>query len=273
MANRKLDMGLAWTQATGTVGANRDLVSVLAGLFLFIPMFVLVLALVGSGIDFGDAGSEPDPERIAEQVNALLLSNWWALLLVVVGQLCGSIAILALLGDRSRPTVREVLGMVPRLILPMLGAQLLVGLLTQLPSIVSGMLPEAAGALLSLVSFPITLYLSVKFSLASAAIVLGHRRNPVDAMRQSWALTKGNSFRLFMFFVMLVVLGMVIGLLLMLVIGLVLAAMGDRVALIGNSAFVAVLVAVFYTLSYALTASIYRQLSPPAPGDDADLFA
>ena len=272
MANRKLDMGLAWTQATGMIGANRDLVSVLAGMFLFIPMFVLVLALVGSGIDFGDAGADPDPERIAEQINALLISNWWALVLVLVGQLCGGIAILALLGDRSRPTVREVLGMVPRLLLPMLGAQLLVGLLTQLPSIIAGALPEAAGAMVSIVSFPITIYLSVKFSLVSAVIVLGHRHNPIEAMRRSWALTKSNSFRLFVFFLMLVVVGVVIALLLMLVIGLIFSALGDRAAMIGNAALLAVLVATFYTISYALTASIYRQLSQPAPDADADLF-
>lgn len=272
MAHRKLDMGKAWTQATGMIGANRDLVSVLAGIFLFLPLFVVIYALLTGGMDFGAGGSEPDPERVAAQINAFILANWWALLLALVGQLCGGIAILALLGDPARPTVREGLGAVPRLILPVLGGQLLVGLLTQLPSFLASLLPAAAEAAASLIVLPVTLYLSVKFALVSAVIVIGGKRNPVTAMRESWQLTKGNSFRLFLFFVSLVLLGTVIALILLLVVGLVFSALGERVALIGNTAFFALLLTVFYTISYALTAAIHRQLSQVIPDEEPDLF-
>lgn len=273
----KLDMGRAWVQATGMIGANRDLVGVLAGLFLFIPMFVVVYALFSSGIDLGggagSGGGEPNPERVAAEINALLVANWWALLLAVVGQLCGSIAILALLGDPDRPTVREVLGMVPRLILPIIGAQLLIALLTQLPSLIAGLLPEPVAAGLGLVALPLTIYLTVKFCLTSAMIVLGRKRNPIEAMRGSWRLTKANSLRLFAFFAMLILVAAVIGLILLLVIGLVLSAAGDRAAVIGNAAVFALLLTVFYTMSFALTASIYRQLTQSLPDEEADLFA
>lgn len=272
MAQRKLDMGKAWTQATGMIGANRDLVGVLAGLFLFLPLFVVVYALLTSSIDFAGGGGEPDPARVSAQIEAFLAANWWALLLALVGQLCGSIAIIALIGDPSRPTVREALGAVPRLVLPVLGAQLLIGLLTQLPSFLAGLLPQAAAAGLSLIALPVTLYLTIKFALTSAVIVLGQRRNPIEAMRRSWGLTKGNSFRLFLFFLSLMVLAAVVGLILMLVVGLVLSTLGERVALIGNSGFFALLLTVFYTVSYALTAAIYRQLSQTVPDEDADLF-
>lgn len=271
----KLDMGRAWVQATGMIGANRDLVGVLAGLFLFIPMFVIVYALFSSGIDFGAGGSggEPNPEKIAAEINAVLVANWWALLLAAFGQLCAGITILALLADPDRPTVREALGMVPRLILPMIGAQLLIALLTQLPSLVTGLLPEPVAAGLGLVTLPLTLYLTVKFCLTSGVIVLGRQRNPVEAMRASWRLTRANSFRLFAFFAMLMLLAAVIGLILMLVIGLVLSAVGERAAMIGNAGVFALLLTVFYTVSFALTASIYRQLSQSVPDEEADLFA
>lgn len=272
MHHNKLDMGRAWTQATGMVGANRDLVGVLAGVFLFLPLFVLMVALTGSGIDFGPEGAEPDPERIAAQINALLLANWWALLLVAVGQICASIAILALLGDPGRPTVREVLARLPRLVLPVLGTQILVGVLTQLPSLLARLLPELAEAAASLVILPVTMYLTVKFSQAITVIVLAGQRNPVEAMRRSWQLTRANSFRLFAFFAMLVFLGVVIGLIVSLVIGLVFAALGERVALLGNAAFYALLMTVFYTLAYALTVAVYRQLSQSPADRDAELF-
>ena len=73
------------------------------------------------------------------------------------------------------------------------------------------------------------------------------------------------------FFAMLVFLGVVIALILSLIVGLVFAALGDRVALFGNAAFYALLLTVFYTLSYALTVAIYRQLSQ-GPVTQADLF-
>lgn len=271
MHDNKLDMGKAWTQATGMVGANRDLVGVLAGLFLFLPLFVLLIALLGSGIDFGSQGPEPDPEKFAAQINALLLANWWAVLMVIIGQLCASLSILALLGDPGRPTVREVLARVPRLMLPAIGAQALIIVVTQLPSLLAGQLPAMAEALLSLVILPVTLYLSIKFSLAIAVIVLAPEGNPIEAMRRSWRLTKSNSFRLFGFFLILGLLFVVIALILSLVVGLATAALGDRVALFGNAAFYALVLTVFYTLSYALTVAIYRQLSQ-TPAAQADLF-
>lgn len=272
MANRKLDMGKAWTQATGLIGANRDLVMVLAGIFLFIPMFVFALAMLGSGIDFGGSGGEPDPERISQQVNAVLIANWWALLLAAVGQLCGGIAIVALLGDRSRPTVSEVLRMVPRLLLPVFGGQVLVTLATQGFAIIFRLLPESAAAIGNLITFPITIYLTIKFCMVMAAIVLGRHLNPVAAMRESWRITKANSLRLLGFFTLLVVLAGVIGLIALLIFGLLLAAFGEHAEMVGNAAFIAMLLAVFYTLSSALTVSIYRQLAEPAPERDVDLF-
>ena len=45
MALRKLDMGTAWTQATGLMGANRDTISAIAGLFFFLPALASGLLL------------------------------------------------------------------------------------------------------------------------------------------------------------------------------------------------------------------------------------
>jgi hypothetical protein len=272
MASRQLDMGKAWVQATGLIGANRDLVSVLAGIFLFVPFFVLMLALSGSNFDLGGGGSQPDPEQVYAQIVGIMLDNWWALLLASLGQLCGAVTILALLGDRSRPTVSEVIKRAPGLIPSLFGLQLLVTLATQGPSLLTELLPEMAAATASFVLLPITLYLTIKFSVANAVIVLERRLNPLAAMRESWRLTKGNSFRLFAFLFMLGLLAIVIGLILAMIIGLILSALGERVAMIGNAAFIATLAATFYTLFYAVTVSIYHQLAGTVPQTELDLF-
>ncbi|MET4132787.1 hypothetical protein ABIE62_001923 [Porphyrobacter sp. MBR-155] len=43
MAHHKLDMGKAWTQATGLIGANRDTIGAIAGLFFLLPALGLAL--------------------------------------------------------------------------------------------------------------------------------------------------------------------------------------------------------------------------------------
>ena len=178
MAHPALDMGKAWTQATGMLGSNRDLVGVLAGLFLFVPLFVAMTALLGAGIDFGTPDSEPDPERVAAQINALLAANWAPLLLAIIGQLAGGIAILALLGDPRRPTVRDVLGRVPRLLLPMLGAQLLVGVLTSCPR--SGRPAAGAGGAVAALRRGVRALYPVRLPV-SAVVVMN--RQPIPSPR------------------------------------------------------------------------------------------
>jgi hypothetical protein len=43
MAHHKLDMGKAWTQATGLIGSNRDTIGAIAALFFLLPALALAL--------------------------------------------------------------------------------------------------------------------------------------------------------------------------------------------------------------------------------------
>ena len=273
MAQHKLDMGKAWTDAMGLVRANRELVGVLAGLFLFLPMFVLCSAVLGSDLDMGAPGTQPDPEKAMAQIQAVLASNWWAFLIAIIGPLCGEIAILALLGDRTRPTVGEVLRQIPRLFVSMFAAQFLVGLVKQAPLFLGAplvaMLPF--GGLLVLMG--LGFFLSVRLTLTSAVIVIDKRLNPLAAMARSWRLTAGNSAVLMVFYAVLTALALVIALLLIVTTGLIFAALGERAALIGNAAVIGVMLAGYYAVNHALSAAIHRQLAQPdGPSAEAALF-
>ena len=268
----QLNSGQAWNDATRMIKANREVVLVLAGVFFFVPLMVLFLFVFGSGILSGLAGAEPDPEVVSKQVNTLLFSYWWVFALVAIGQLAGAIALLALLGDRDKPTVGDVIGMIPKLILTMIAAQFISAMASQaLPSLTQ-YLPAATQGIVSLIVLPISIYIAVKFSLTSAVIAVDKERNPITALKQSWTLTKGNSLRIFAFYFLLTVTAIVIGLLVALVTGLVFAALGERFYLIGNAVIISGLIAGFYALAYAVTAAIHRQLSGPSSSEVAGTF-
>lgn len=273
MTQHKLDMGKAWTDAMARLRANRELVGVLAGLFLFLPMFVLSSTVLASDLDMGPPGAQPDPEKVMAQVQAVLASNWWAFVIGIIGPICGEIAILALLGDRTRPTVGEVLAQIPRLFASMFAAQFLVGLVKQAPLFLGAplvaMLPFGGLVLLIGIGF----FLSVRLTLTSAVIVIDKRLNPLAAMLRSWRLTAGNSGVLMVFFAALLSLAVVIALLVIVSTGLIFAAFGERAALFGNAAMLGVMLATYYSVSHALSAAIHRQLSQPAgPEVEASLF-
>ncbi|MEM9501413.1 MAG: glycerophosphoryl diester phosphodiesterase membrane domain-containing protein [Pseudomonadota bacterium] len=268
----KLNTGEAWADATSMISNNREPVLVLAGLFLFLPLMVLILALLGADIDFGASGSEPNPELIAEQINGVLVQYWWAILLVAIGQICGVIALLGLLGDHRKPTVRDVIAAIPKLILTIIAAQIIGTIVVQALPLLAGLLPPAVGAVVNILALPVTIYLSVKLMLASAVVVIEKQLNPIKALKGSWELTKGNSFRIFLFFFLITIAAIVIGIVTFLILGLILAAIGGQVQVIGSAVFISAVVAAYYAISYALQAAIYRQLSGPSNEAMAETF-
>ncbi len=268
----KLNTGQAWSEASNLIASNRELVIVIAGVFFFVPLLVMFLALFGADLDFGGGGGEPNPELIAEQINALLVQYWWAILLVTLGQICGAIALLGLLGDRGKPTVREVLSTIPKLILTMIAAQILSAIVVQGLPVIAGALPPAVAGIVNFLLLPVTIYLGVKLSLAAAVIVIEKERNPINALRQSWGLTKGNSFRIFIFYLLIALAAIVLGVITFLIVGLIFAAIGDQAQLIGNSVFLAGVIAAYYALSYAVLTAIHRQLAGSPDTDVAETF-
>lgn len=273
----KLDLSAAWDGATRRIGANREVVLVLGGIFFFLPLFSMFLVLFGSGIEFVPEGGEPDPERLSEAINAFLAAYWWALLAVGALQLIGAIALLSVLGAPQRPTVADALRRGLKLFLPLLAAQLLSTLAVQALPTLANLVGGAGGALLSIISLPIAIYLSIKFALISVVTAIEGVSNPINILSRSWALTKGNSLRLLAFFLLLLLAGAVLFMMAALIFGLIFALMGDQGEMIASAAFYAAVITIAYMFGYAVVAAVYRQLSGAAPrvsvphagGDDA----
>lgn len=270
----KLDMGRAWNEATALISSNKQVVTIVAGVFFFLPYLAVALLLPEATPPQVDPG---DSEAALEAMTALYADYWWAFLLIAVAQGVGVLALFALLTDRARPTVSEALsrgvkGFLPYLaaqILMVLGFTLVLGIPLGLAG-VSGM--PAIIAVVGLVAIVAAIYAFIKLSLITPVIGIEQLYNPVAVLVRSWKLTKGNSLRLLAFYLLLFVVFIVISVLVTLVAGAIFAAFGGDLELIGNGIVGSLVNAVFVVLYLAVLAAVHRQLAGPSAEAVSETF-
>lgn len=281
MAHNKLDMGKAWTQATGLIGSNRDTIGAIAGLFFFLPSLALALfapELVNPE-PAAPAGADPQVAMQAalDQMSKAYADNWALFLALSIAQFVGSMSLLALLTDRGRPTVGEALRIGLKSIPTYLAAQILsalaVGLAVGIPlGIVAAAGSPVAAVLVGFVLVLIGAYLFVKFSLIAPVIAIDGVRNPITALRQSWRLTKGNSFRIVAFVLLLFFTIGIISALVSGILGLVFSALGSQIADIGNGLVSAAVNTFIGVIFLVVIAAVHRQLAGHSPEGLAKTF-
>ncbi|PKP93990.1 MAG: hypothetical protein CVT75_05300 [Alphaproteobacteria bacterium HGW-Alphaproteobacteria-14] len=274
MAHHKLDMGKAWTQATGLIGSNRDTIGAIAGLFFLLP--ALALALFAPELANPEAGPPPsaDPQvamqAILDQMAQAYADNWPLISAVSVLQFIGSLSLLALLTDRGRPTVREALsnglGSTPSYFAAQVLAAFAVALAIGLPvGLIAAAGSPVAAVLVGIVLAVAGIYVFIKFSLIAPVIAIEGVRNPITALARSWHLTKGNSLRIFGFFILLF---LTIGIIAALVTGIfavVFSAFDSQIASIGNGLVGAVINSGLTVLFLVVIAAVHRQLAGQSP--------
>jgi hypothetical protein len=280
MAHGKLDMGKAWTQATGLIGSNRDTIGAIAGLFFFLP--ALALALLAPELvnpQPAPAGADPQVAMQAalDQMSKAYTDNWALFLALTIVQFVGSMSLLALLTDRGRPTVGEALGIGLKSIPSYLAAQILsalaVGFAVGIPlGIVAATGSAIAVALVGFALVLVAAYLFVKFSLIAPVIAIDGVRNPITALRQSWRLTKGNSFRIVAFMLLLFFTIGIIAALVSGILGLVFSALGGQIADIGNGLVSAAVNSFIGVIFLVVIAAVHRQLAGQSPEGLAQTF-
>lgn len=282
MANRKLDMGKAWTQATGLIGANRDTISALAGLFFFLPSFgagLFAPEMVNPPPADAPAGADPQAamQAMVDQMSAVYADNWPLFLIITIAGFVGSMSLLALLSDRGNPTVGEALSKGLKSIPSYIAAQLIgaiaAGLAIGLPlGLIAAFAPPAVTVLATLVLIVLMVYLIIKFSLIAPVVAIDEVRNPFTAIARSWRLTKGNSFRILLFLFLLLITIAIIGGLVSAVLTLILSAFGGAVASIGTGLVSALVSTVVTVIFLVVIAAIHRQLAGASPERLAETF-
>ncbi len=262
----KLDLNAAWDQAMRLIGANREVMLVLGGVFFFLP-YVLFSLLVPVP-DFGTIAGPSGDNRAAltTAINGFLAEYWWALLLLALAISAGAIAVMAVIGDPARPTVRTAMARGGTFLPSSITAQLLSSLATSLVLFVATLIglltgSESVAATLSIFALPVIVWLTTRWSLSGAVIAIERTANPLAALRRSWRLTDGNSLRLIAFFVLLFAAFFVVSQVLGFVIGLIVALPGPEMAQVLGSLLSGLLLTVIFLITYAVLASIHRQFA------------
>lgn len=274
----KLDMGKAWNDAVALLSANKDVVLIIAAVFFFLPNAIGNVALPApTELEaMAASGAEPDMEAMMAVLQEYFLGNWWAFLLLSLFQAIGMLGLLALLTDAARPTVGEALGFGAKALLPYFAAQFLyVLIIIVLVSVLAGvgaLINPGVAALMALVGLVLAVYLMVKFSLSSAVIAIEKTLNPLRVLQRSWKLTKGNSLRLFGFYLLLFVVFIVVSL----IAGMVFAIfgiMGEQIGFFGAAVGSALLSMAVTSIMLAVFAAIHRQLSGGSSEMTKETFA
>ena len=238
----KLSYNAVWSDVIAMLRPNAAFLIAIAGAFLFLPAL-----LVGYFLP----PPEPDPVRPLAGLFEYMADNWPWHLLANVANMAGAIAMLLLLFDRGGRTVGSAIG-AAFLILPFYF----------LASVLS-MLIIGIGLVFLLVP---GLYLFGRLAIIGPVVVAEGLRNPIDAVRRSFEITRANGWRVLGLVVLIAVAGVIVSYALTAVLGAVFYLLGGQdlgrlLVLILNSLAGAAL----STVLLVLFAAIYRALAPAAP--------
>lgn len=262
----KLDLNAAWDQAVRLTAGNREMLLVLGGVFFFLP-YVLFLLLVPMPDFAAVAGpSGENSAALMAAMNGFLADYWWAILLLSLVQTVGAVAVMAVIGDPTRPTVSAAMRRGGAYLLSSVAVQILTSLAAMLVLFVALLLGALTGsqtvaATLSVFSLPVIIWLMTRLSLSSPAIAIEQLANPLAAMRRSWRLTAGNGLRLVAFYLLLFLAFFVVSQVLGLIVGVLTALPGAEIAHVLGALLSGLIYAVLITIGYAVLASVHRQLA------------
>lgn len=262
----KFDSNLAWKQASASIAANRDLLLALAGVFFLLPSLVFSLLMPQP-----EPAPGMEPDAIMKLMSDYYIAAMPYFIPMAVLQAGGTLAMLTLFTDRSRPTVGEAIRRGFASILTYVLALMLVGFglggAAVLVLTLAGVTGVAALAVLAFVALIVgAIYVGIKTSLLGPVVAVDGERNPIAAIRRSWRLTKGNSARIGLFY-LLVLVAFFVGLMIaMTLVGILLALVaGDETAKVVAAMVSAAIGSVMTLYFVAISAAVHRQLSGPSP--------
>lgn len=274
----KLDLGRAWNEATALLAANKDVILIVAGVFFFLPNVISTLLLPSQDVfvaQMQGLGDQPDPEDMLALMSDFFAQSWYIYLIAGLISAVGVLGLLALLTDATRPTVGEALRFGLKALLPYIAAQILLGLImVAVPILLIGLgvaISPGIGVLLGFVGIILMVYIWIKFSLLSPVLSIDRVLNPIKALQRSWTLTKGNSLRIFTFFLLLILAVGVLSAIASMIFTLF-TVLGDEIGLFAIAIGNGLVSMAFTTVMVAVLTSIHRQLSGRSAAGVAETF-
>ncbi len=260
----KFDMGAAWDDSMVLLRSHLPLTGTIAAVFLFLPNLALSW--------FGPTPIEPAAGASVDQIMAAFQQMGREMLpyqlLIGVIAAVGGVGILRLWLSRTGTSVGDALIFALKMVPTMIAVQLLLVVLLALAAMilfVPGVaLGGVGGALLLVVGLilfaGLAAYFWGRFAVISPIIADQTVYNPLTAVQNSLAVTKGNGWRIFLFMFLVIVVFMIAALIIGGVIGIV-AGSGDGAGRMVVGLIEAIVGAIGALVSLAITGAVYRQLS------------
>ncbi|MBF9150975.1 glycerophosphoryl diester phosphodiesterase membrane domain-containing protein [Novosphingobium jiangmenense] len=269
----RLDSSLAWKTATRLVATNRDMLMAIAGVFFLLPGLAFTIFVPEPQMAPGTP-----PGKMMEIMAEAWTSSLPLLIVVTLLQMAGTVTMLIVMTDPQRPTVAQAISRGFRALGPYMLAQLIVGgaigmafLVLVSAAALTGV--QAIGAIVILAAFVAMIWCSLRMALVAPVLAIEAERNPVQALRRSWALTQGNSGRLLAFFVLLgVVFAVVYGLAMMLVGVVLVLTTGGELQRVLTAAVSSAITSGALVYFIAILAAVYRQLAGPPTAEIRSVF-
>ena len=260
----KFDMGAAWDDSMVLLRSHLPLTATIAAVFIFLPNLALSW--------FGPVPIEPAAGASMDQVMAAFRQTMretlpYQLLVSVIGAI-GGVGVLRLWLSRTGTSVGDALGFALKMVPTMIAVQIilfvllaLAVLLLLIPGIAvgggGGMALVAAGVILFI---GLAAYFWGRFSVISPIIADRTVYNPLTAIQDSLAITKGNGWRIFLFMFLVILVFLIAALIIGGVVGAV-AGSGEGAGRILTGLVEAAAAGIGGLVSLAIVAATYRQLS------------
>ncbi|MFY7838504.1 MAG: hypothetical protein ACOVQ0_19705 [Novosphingobium sp.] len=268
-----LDSTLAWKSATRLVSANRDMLMAIAGVFFLLPSLAFSVFVPEPQMPPGTP-----PRAMMEMLTEAWTASLPLLVIVTLLQMAGTVTMLIVMTDRTRPTVGQAIHRGFLALGPYVLAQIIVGgalgtgfLLLVSAAALTGQ--QAIAAVVIIGAFIAMIWSSLRMALVAPVLAIEAERNPINALKRSWALTSGNSGRLLAFFVLAGLLFAVVYGLAMMLVGVVLVLTTDgSVQQVLTAAVSSSITAGALVYFVAMLAAVYRQLAGETAEEIGDIF-
>lgn len=254
------DSNRAWQDALALIKGNRDLLLALAGVFVVLPAFAVAVLR-----------PQPEPAKGADPAAFLAtLGEYYqanAPILVLAGliHVAGTLAMLTLFTDASRPTVGEAIKRgfmrMPTVVMAQLVLGMAVGAMLLVPVMLGELLKSPGLMVFGIVAaIGLGIWAMTRLSLIPPTVIVEGQANPLRAIARSWELTEGNGWRLLAFYALLTIAFLVsTGL----ISGMVQAGLGlvisGQAAILGSTLVATCIEAVMTVCFTAVAAAAYRQ--------------
>ncbi|MFT6009744.1 MAG: hypothetical protein ACI9TB_002988 [Parasphingorhabdus sp.] len=183
----KLDYMQSWNGAMALLGAHKEAILAIAGVFIFLPT-LLFAQYVTPPVFNGDE----DMNAIIAIYSAYFDEHSLPIIASNLVISFGSLAIYFALAPSRNSTVAENLVSALKIFVIYLIANLLIAVVA-LPGFILFIIPG--------------LYLSSRLLLVPMVIVNEGERNPIESLRRSWSLTSNNGFSILLFVLIIAVVG------------------------------------------------------------------